>query len=77
MHRYRWVQDAVVRYWTEHAPPGRWQATSGSRSSMKSYRPAFLDDRVIAGVVHDASRVPGRSSATMIQRSETGACQGW
>lgn len=68
----KWVQDAVVGYWSRVAPPealGRhlWVAL---RHEIDYRRPAFLDDVVIADVI--AERMEGARAffRTVIRRGE-------
>lgn len=68
----RWVQDAVVRYWTETAPPEAvaahlWVAL---KHEITYRAPAFLDDHVIAGVVADSVQGARAFFTTMICRGE-------
>jgi len=67
----RWVQDAVVRYWTETAPPEAvaahlWVAL---KHEITYRAPAFLDDQVIAGVVAESVQGARAFFTTMIRRS--------
>jgi len=68
----RWVQDAVVRYWTETAPPEAvaahlWVAL---KHEITYRAPAFLDDTVIAGVMADSVEGARAFFTTMIRRGE-------
>ena len=68
----RWVQDAVIRYWTETAPAEA--VTRHLWVALKheiTYRaPAFLDDHVVAGVVADSVSGARALFTTMIRRGE-------
>ncbi|NNC47001.1 MAG: acyl-CoA thioesterase [Sphingomonas sp.] len=68
----KWVQDAVVDYWTKIAPPDAvakhlWVAL---KHEISYRRPAFLDDKVVADVI--AERVQGARAifTTVIKRGE-------
>lgn len=68
----KWVQDAVVDYWTKIAPPDAvakhlWVAL---KHEISYRRPAFLDDTVVADVI--AERVQGARAmfTTVIKRGE-------
>lgn len=68
----KWVQEAVVRYWENVAPPDAvarhlWIALS---HEIKYRRPTFLDDLVVADVI--AERVEGAKAffTTVIKRGE-------
>ncbi|WP_265530136.1 acyl-CoA thioesterase [Sphingomicrobium marinum] len=68
----KWVQDAVVDYWTKIAPPDAvakhlWVAL---KHEISYRRPAFLDDKMVADVI--AERVQGARAmfTTVIKRGE-------
>ena len=68
----KWVQDAVVDYWTKIAPPDAvakhlWVAL---KHEISYRRPAFLEDKVVADVI--AERVSGARAmfTTVIKRGE-------
>jgi acyl-CoA thioester hydrolase len=68
----KWVQEAVIRYWENVAPPEAvarhlWIALS---HEIQYRRPAFLDDLVIADVIADHMNGAKAFFTTVIKRGE-------
>ena len=68
----KWVQDAVVEYWRDVAPPDAvakhlWVAL---KHEISYRRPAFLDDAVVADVIADRMQGARAFFTTVIKRGE-------
>ena len=68
----KWVQEAVVDYWSEVAPPDAvachlWVAL---KHEIDYRRPTFLDDNVVANVVAEKVRGARAFFTTVIKRGE-------
>ncbi|MEN3971644.1 thioesterase family protein [Sphingomicrobium sp. XHP0235] len=68
----RWVQEAVVDYWSTIAPPDAvarhlWVAL---KHEIDYRRPTFLDDNIVANVVAEKMRGARAFFTTVIKRGE-------
>lgn len=68
----KWVQDAVVDYWSKVAPPDAvarhlWVAL---KHEISYRRPTFLDDKVVADVIADKVSGARAFFTTVIKRGE-------
>ncbi|WP_343346483.1 thioesterase family protein [Sphingomicrobium sp. XHP0239] len=68
----KWVQDAVVDYWSKVAPPDAvarhlWVAL---KHEINYRAPTFIDDNVVASVVADRVRGARAFFTTVIKRGE-------
>lgn len=68
----KWVQDAVVRYWEQLAPPDAvakhlWVAL---KHEISYRRPTFLDDDVVADVIAEKMKGARVFFTTVIKRGD-------
>ena len=68
----KWVQEAVVDYWSSVAPPSAvaahlWVAMKHEITYLK---PTFLQDNVVAEVIAEKIRAPAPSSAPSLRRGD-------